>query len=75
MSDFQKACPELKQEYSTCFNKWYTEKFLKGDMTQECQNEWEDYRKCVLEYLKRKELGFLAEPSTGSEMDSKMKSS
>jgi hypothetical protein len=41
-------CTELKQRYDTCFNKWYSEKFLKGDTTPECEDLFKDYRACVM---------------------------
>lgn len=41
-------CTELKQKYDTCFNKWYSEKFLKGDTTPECEELFKDYRACVM---------------------------
>ncbi|KAI9027340.1 hypothetical protein CLU79DRAFT_741456 [Phycomyces nitens] len=47
-------CTELKQKYDTCFNKWYSEKFLKGDTTPECEDLFKDYRACVMVTLKEK---------------------
>lgn len=41
-------CTELKQKYDNCFNKWYSEKFLKGDTTPECEELFKDYRACVM---------------------------
>lgn len=41
-------CTDLKQRYDTCFNKWYSEKFLKGDTTPECEDLFKDYRACVM---------------------------
>lgn len=41
-------CTELKQKYDTCFNKWYSEKFLKGDTTPECEDLFKDYKACVM---------------------------
>eukprot|EP00171_Calliarthron_tuberculosum_P002697 IDg2697t1 len=36
-------CIELKKEYDTCFKRWYSTKFLKGDieMSEECEGEFE----------------------------------
>ncbi|KAF7724253.1 Mitochondrial distribution and morphology protein 35 [Apophysomyces ossiformis] len=47
-------CTELKQKYDACFNRWYSEKFLKGDTTPECEELFKDYRACVLVTLKEK---------------------
>ncbi|KAI8977145.1 hypothetical protein BDF20DRAFT_873251 [Mycotypha africana] len=41
-------CTELKKKYDNCFNKWYSEKFLKGDTTPECEELFKDYRACVM---------------------------
>lgn len=41
-------CTELKQKYDACFNKWYSEKFLKGDTRPECEELFKDYRACVM---------------------------
>jgi TRIAP1/MDM35 family protein len=41
-------CTELKQKYDNCFNRWYSEKFLKGDTTPECEQLFKDYRACVM---------------------------
>lgn len=47
-------CTELKQKYDNCFNKWYSEKFLKGDTTPECEDLFKDYRACVMVKKKKK---------------------
>ncbi|KAI7872950.1 mitochondrial distribution/morphology family 35/apoptosis, partial [Spinellus fusiger] len=47
-------CTELKHKYDACFNKWYSEKFLKGDTTPDCEELFKDYRACVMVTLKEK---------------------
>jgi TRIAP1/MDM35 family protein len=47
-------CTELKQKYDTCFNKWYSEKFLKGDTTPECEDLFKDYKACVMVSFRRR---------------------
>ncbi|KAL2608426.1 hypothetical protein R1flu_026999 [Riccia fluitans] len=43
-------CSALKMAYNECFNRWYTDKFLKGQWDkEECQAEWEAYRACLSE--------------------------
>ena len=37
----------MRSRYETCFNKWYAEKFLQGQFTQECGAEFALYRECV----------------------------
>ncbi|KAG9299119.1 hypothetical protein G9A89_020432 [Geosiphon pyriformis] len=49
-------CNQLKTEYDTCFNKWYSEKFLKGDSTPECEELFQAYRGCVLAAVKQKKI-------------------
>ncbi|CAH6720645.1 mitochondrial distribution and morphology protein 35 [[Candida] jaroonii] len=45
---FAPECTEKKTKYDDCFNKWYTEKFLKGtSMENECTQLWDDYITCV----------------------------
>ncbi|KAI8370895.1 mitochondrial distribution/morphology family 35/apoptosis [Choanephora cucurbitarum] len=56
-------CTELKQKYDNCFNKWYSEKFLKGDTTPECEDLFKDYRACVMSALKEKGIDKLLDDS------------
>ncbi|KAJ1654525.1 Mitochondrial distribution and morphology protein 35 [Dispira simplex] len=56
MESVGKECTELKHQYEKCFNKWYTEKFLKGDHTPDCQALFDQYRACVMKTLKEKNL-------------------
>ncbi|KAH9570423.1 hypothetical protein CY35_02G039500 [Sphagnum magellanicum] len=43
-------CRALKSAYHDCFNRWYSEKFVKGQWEkEECMVEWETYRACVLD--------------------------
>ena len=41
-------CASLKKRYEKCFNHWYTEEFLKGQLEPKCQEEFEEYRDCVV---------------------------
>lgn len=53
-SSFAPECTTLKQEYDECFNKWYSEEFLKGRGTNErnpCINQWTRYSQCVSKHL------------------------
>ncbi|KAJ1926346.1 Mitochondrial distribution and morphology protein 35 [Tieghemiomyces parasiticus] len=56
MESVGKECTELKHQYEDCFNKWYLEKYLKGDYTPACQDLFDKYRACVLKTLKEKDL-------------------
>jgi len=39
--------PPFSQDYEQCFNRWYSEKFLKGDVEPACQTLFEEYKACV----------------------------
>ncbi|KAI4840886.1 hypothetical protein MKS88_000650 [Plasmodium brasilianum] len=41
-------CKEKKEKYVKCFNNWYKNNFLKGDLTQACDDYYEDYQICIL---------------------------
>ncbi|VWU51630.1 conserved protein, unknown function [Hepatocystis sp. ex Piliocolobus tephrosceles] len=52
-------CKEKKKIYVRCFNNWYRNNFLKGDLTQACDDYYEDYQICLLNDLNIKGLGYL----------------
>ena len=52
MESIGKGCGDLKHEYDACFNKWYSEKFLKGEVEVSsnyvpCEELFKVYRDCV----------------------------
>ncbi|XP_044471826.1 uncharacterized protein At4g33100 [Mangifera indica] len=50
-------CAHLRTAYHNCFNRWYSEKFLKGMWDkEECVSEWQKYRACLSEHLDDKHL-------------------
>eukprot|EP00249_Psilotum_nudum_P008506 c21326_g1_i1 orf=320-568(+) len=50
-------CSALKTAYNECFNRWYTEKFLKGKWEEEdCVLEWEAYHTCILKRMEERKL-------------------
>ncbi|XP_050216804.1 uncharacterized protein At4g33100 [Mercurialis annua] len=50
-------CAQLRAAYNNCFNRWYSEKFLKGQWDKaECVSEWENYRACLSKHLDDKHL-------------------
>ncbi|SOV10270.1 conserved protein, unknown function [Plasmodium sp. gorilla clade G2] len=53
-------CKEKKEKYLKCFNNWYKNNFLKGDLTQACDDYYEDYQICVMNDLNKKGLGHLS---------------
>ncbi|KAI0189501.1 N-acetylglucosaminyl transferase component-domain-containing protein [Xylaria flabelliformis] len=43
-------CNEVKERYDTCFLKWYSEKYLRGNGkadSNECSKLFENYQKCL----------------------------
>ncbi|VFQ97746.1 unnamed protein product [Cuscuta campestris] len=45
-------CADLREAYNNCFNRWYSEKFLKGQWDKEdCVSEWQKYRHCLSKHL------------------------
>ncbi|XP_060208551.1 uncharacterized protein At4g33100 isoform X2 [Lycium barbarum] len=41
-------CSQLREAYHNCFNRWYSDKFLKGEWNkEECVIEWKKYRDCL----------------------------
>eukprot|EP00288_Rhodomonas_lens_P002481 CAMPEP_0177745506 /NCGR_PEP_ID=MMETSP0484_2-20121128/30347_1 /TAXON_ID=354590 /ORGANISM="Rhodomonas lens, Strain RHODO" /LENGTH=73 /DNA_ID=CAMNT_0019260143 /DNA_START=298 /DNA_END=522 /DNA_ORIENTATION=+ len=57
--DKKANCAELKKKYEACFREWYADQFLRGNRAPACLNEWEDYKDCMTESLKAKQLGHL----------------
>lgn len=48
MNSVGEACTELKREYDQCFNRWFAEKFLKGDSAGDpCGQLFKRYQLCV----------------------------
>ncbi|CAH0381570.1 unnamed protein product [Bemisia tabaci] len=53
------ACSHLKEQYDTCFNTWFTQKFLKGDYDDEmCAPLLKVYTQCVKKAMKEEKLDF-----------------
>lgn len=48
MNSVSKECQELKRLYDSCFNRWYSEKFLRGDTDDtSCDQIYKQYKQCV----------------------------
>ncbi|KAI9233252.1 MAG: mitochondrial distribution/morphology family 35/apoptosis [Podila humilis] len=47
-SSIGEKCTKIKQEYDGCFNNWYSEKFLKGDATPQCDDLFFKYKECLM---------------------------
>ncbi|XP_043719521.1 uncharacterized protein At4g33100-like [Telopea speciosissima] len=47
----------LRAAYHQCFNRWYSEKFLKGQWDkEELVSDWQKYRACLSQHLEDKHL-------------------
>lgn len=52
MNSVSKDCQELKSLYDSCFNQWYSEKFLHGQTDDaSCDPVYKQYQQCVKEAL------------------------
>jgi len=51
-------CQPFKDKYDKCFNVWYRQGFLRGQLTNTCDDHFEDYRACVLEEMAARGLKF-----------------
>ncbi|CAG5130092.1 unnamed protein product [Candidula unifasciata] len=49
-------CRELKRTYDECFNKWFSEKFLKGVTEDPCTALFKVYQDCVKKAIREKNL-------------------
>ncbi|KAF2485784.1 mitochondrial distribution/morphology family 35/apoptosis [Neohortaea acidophila] len=48
-------CNVLKERYDSCFLKWYSEKYLRGNATQdECAPLFNAYKACLSKALKER---------------------
>jgi len=57
MNSIGPECSELKAKYDSCFNVWFSEKFLKGkDDEDMCKPLFILYRDCVREAIKRENI-------------------
>ncbi|KAF4108619.1 TP53-regulated inhibitor of apoptosis 1 [Onychostoma macrolepis] len=57
MNSVGEGCTELKREYDQCFNRWFAEKFLKGDRSADpCSELFHKYHTCVQKAIKEKDI-------------------
>ncbi|CAK9159419.1 unnamed protein product [Ilex paraguariensis] len=55
-------CAHFRAAYHNCFNRWYSEKFVKGHWDkEECVSEWQKYRECLSQHMDDKYLSRLLE--------------
>ncbi|KAL9445038.1 hypothetical protein AB3S75_018105 [Citrus x aurantiifolia] len=62
-------CAQLRTAYHNCFNRWYSEKFVKGRWDkEECVSEWQKYRACLSEHLDDKHLSRFLQAEGGVDL-------
>ncbi|KHE84877.1 UPF0203-domain-containing protein [Neurospora crassa] len=68
-----KECNEAKERYDTCFLKWYSEKYLRGNGTEqnnECSILFKEYSSCLQVALKERGIDKLLEEAREELKDS-----
>mmetsp|Transcript_116266 Transcript_116266/g.323857 ORF Transcript_116266/g.323857 Transcript_116266/m.323857 type:complete len:86 (+) Transcript_116266:161-418(+) len=58
LRDVLQYCKPFKDRYDRCFNAWYRQGFLQGQLTNTCDDQFEDFRACVLEEMAARGLRF-----------------
>ena len=54
MNSVSKECQELKNLYDSCFNQWYSDKFLNGQTDDtSCEPVYKQYQQCVKDAIKK----------------------
>ncbi|KAJ2157164.1 Mitochondrial distribution and morphology protein 35 [Coemansia sp. RSA 552] len=69
MDSIGDECTPLKHEFDACFTRWYSEKFLNGAKTNDCEQAFKAYQACLKRVLKQKGLTRMisdARPAIGS---------
>jgi len=57
MNSIGPECNELKAKYDSCFNVWFSEKFLKGDTSDSmCKPLFVLYQDCVRNAIKEQNI-------------------
>ncbi|KAK2743228.1 Mitochondrial distribution and morphology protein 35 [Myotisia sp. PD_48] len=60
-------CNEIKEKYDSCFLKWYSEKFLRGNTsTGDCEAVFQEYKKCLSKTLKDRKIDVMLEEARSS---------
>lgn len=68
------ACNEVKERYDTCFLKWYSERFLRGDdSTDDCAPLFKEYKICLNKALREKGIDSMIEEARKDNIEDDMK--
>ncbi|XP_076337227.1 uncharacterized protein LOC143239706 isoform X1 [Tachypleus tridentatus] len=73
MNSIGEECNKLKHEYDACFNKWFAEKFLKGETNDECFSLFRKYQDCVKKAVEAQKIDLweLEKDVLGTEQEQK----
>ncbi|XP_034949174.1 TP53-regulated inhibitor of apoptosis 1-like isoform X2 [Chelonus insularis] len=53
MNSIGESCNEIKKQYDTCFQTWFSDKFLKGDTNDSmCAPLFKVYQNCLKKAIK-----------------------
>ncbi|KAL2014053.1 hypothetical protein VTN00DRAFT_1578 [Thermoascus crustaceus] len=64
-------CNNIKEKYDTCFLKWYSEKYLRGNSsTDECEQLFSQYKTCLSKALKERGIDTMLEEARKSSKES-----
>ncbi|XP_029651358.1 TP53-regulated inhibitor of apoptosis 1-like [Octopus sinensis] len=71
MDSIAEECNSLKKFYDDCFNKWFSEKFLKGEMDEACTPMFKAYQTCITKAIKDRkiDIGELQQDVLGTEKE------
>ncbi|OQV24579.1 hypothetical protein BV898_01639 [Hypsibius exemplaris] len=72
MDSVCEECTDAKRKYDSCFNKWFSERFLNGHTDlQQCDELFKTYQECLKKGLvdKKIDLGDMNRTVLGSEED------
>ncbi|EPS30061.1 hypothetical protein POX_b02924 [Penicillium oxalicum] len=63
-------CNDIKERYDTCFLKWYSEKYLRGNTSSnDCEELFQKYKKCLNKSLKEKGIDTMLDDARKSSTD------
>ncbi|GES58328.1 distribution and morphology protein 35 [Aspergillus terreus] len=64
-------CNEIKEKYDTCFLKWYSEKYLRGNTkSNECEELFSKYKSCLNKALKERGIDTMIDDARKSNKES-----
>ncbi|KAJ0157605.1 distribution and morphology protein 35 [Fusarium oxysporum f. sp. albedinis] len=68
-------CNEVKERYDTCFLKWYSEKYLRGQEkdNKECADMFKEYQNCLKVALKDRGVDKLVEEAREENKENDLK--